>query len=224
MPVLTLGAHQLPAAEVALIRSLVRLFSHTSSFHWRFVDSGPCDAVIVDTELPPAELAEAGRRARAVLKVTRAYAPGQPDTLQRPIRADQLKAWLERQATEQRLMRAAHGPPAPAAAAGGTAKPVHLRFKLRRWPSAALLRNDPQRIRLATLLSRRALGARELSRISQLPAEQCQDFVDSLCQADLLEVLELPATASPAAVAARPAPPPSLAHGLISGIRRRLGL
>jgi len=219
MFVLTLGAHRLPAVEVALIRSLVRLFSHTPSFRWHFVDSGLCDAVIVDQDLPQAELAEAGQRAPAVLKVTRAYVPGEPDMLQRPIRADQLKAWLERQAIELRLTNADRHLPRPAATAGGMTRNLHLRFKLRRWPSAVLLRSDPQRIRLATLLARRALCARELSHISQLSIEQCQDFVDTLRQADLLEVLEVTA---PASCPVRPAP--SFAYGLIGGIRRRLGL
>jgi len=220
MTAFTLGVHNLPAAEVVLIKTLLRLFSHDASFQWRFAEAGPFDAVLADATCvaghPPASLA------RAVLKITRVNAAMDADSISRPIRAEQLQAWLERQ--EQRVRALPRlpviEPRRPAVKGGGG-----IRFKLRRWPSAALLKNDPQRIRLATLLARRALGARELSSISRLPAEQCQDFVDTLRQADLLEVLEAPTTAaSPAAATARPAPPASFAHSLITGIRRRLGL
>lgn len=220
MTAFTLGVHNVPAAEVALIKTLVRLFAHDPSFQWRFSDTGPFDAVLTDATSvaghPPASLA------RAVLKITRATAAADADCISRPIRAEQLKAWLASQ--EQRLSAQTTKPSAepkrPAAKSGG------LRFKLRRWPSATLLKNDPQRIRLATLLARRALGARELSTISQLPAQQCQDFVETLRQADLLEVLETPATAAASTSTApvRPIPQTSFAHSLITGIRRRLGL
>jgi len=224
MSVLTLGTHRLPAAEVALIRSLIRLFAHTPSFRWRFVESGPCDAVIVDATLSEAPVAEVAKLARVVLKVTRHPAADAPDTLQRPIRADKLRAWLERQVPESRQAQAL-APVGETLRAARTAR--HIRFKLRRWPSAALLKNDPQRIRLATLLARRALGPLELSSISQLPHEQCLEFVDALRQAGLVEMQEAPGiapAASTTAASPRASAKPPFAHGLITGIRRHLGL
>ena len=105
-----------------------------------------------------------------------------------------------------------------------------MRFKLRRWPPAALLRSDPNRIRMATLLSRRALNAAELATISQQPVQECQAFLTTLQTTGLVNVQKEPAPApAPAAAgapapAAPPKPAPTFARGLISGIRRRLGL
>jgi len=107
-----------------------------------------------------------------------------------------------------------------------------LRFKLRRWPPAALLRSDPNLIRMATLLSRRALNAAELATISQQPVQECQAFLTTLQTTGLVDVQKEPAPApapAPAAAgapapAAPPKPAPTFARGLISGIRRRLGL
>lgn len=215
MTVLKLGVHCLPAAEVALIRSLIRLYSHAPSFCWRFVEAGPCDVLIVDGGLlvsdPQSD--EARRRAPGALRVVRGRCGDVADTLQRPIRADQLRTWLERKAIE--LLKS------PAAPTGAADRP--LRFRLRRWPSAALLGEDPQRIRLAALLSRRALAVRELSAISQWPTEHCQAFVDALHQAGLLQIHDT-GVASPAPAPVRPAHPASFAEGLVAGIRRRLGL
>lgn len=206
----TLGVHHLPAAEVVLIKTLIRLFAHDPQFRWRFADTGPFDVVLTDAAgaapAPPPQLA------RTVLKITRASAAGHDDShsISRPIRAEQLQAWLEQQEPWLRTL------PRPSAAAPKRVMGESGGFKLRRWPSAALLNNDPQRIRLATLLARRPLGARELSRISQVPVAQCQAFVDTLSEAGLLEAA--------AAAQPRPAPRTAFAQDLISGIRRRLGL
>ena len=106
-----------------------------------------------------------------------------------------------------------------------------MRFKLRRWPPAVLLRSDPNRIRMATLLSRRALNAAELATISQQPVQECQAFLTTLQTTGLVDVEKAPvappAGSAPAQAAAAPkpaAPAPAFARGLISGIRRRLGL
>ena len=106
-----------------------------------------------------------------------------------------------------------------------------MRFKLRRWPPAALLRSDPNRIRMATVLSRRALNAAELSSISGQSVGDCQAFLQTLQTTGLVEMQqEAPVAAAPASTdtASRPAAPtmakPTFARSLISGIRRRLGL
>lgn len=219
MTAFTLGVHNLPAAEVVLIKTLMRLFPATATFKWRFAESGPFDAVLTDTTKVADEVP--AKLARAVLKITRADAATDADCITRPIRAEQLQAWL---ALQGELLQLLPRPAVRAESRVATANAAGPRFKLRRWPSAALLKNDPHRIRLATLLSRRALGAHELSRISRLPAQQCQDFVDTLQQTGLIEVervdaIVVPRQASAAPVLARP-----LASGLIGGIRRRLGL
>jgi hypothetical protein len=232
MTAFTLGVHNLPAAEVVLIKTLIRLLPAAGTVRWHFAETGPYDAVLTDTTQVGGEVPAS--LARAVLKITRARAAADADSIARPIRAEQLQAWLTRQGERLQLLprlavpAASRAAPSAAGTAAVSAAPSHAtgpRFKLRRWPSAALLKNDPHRIRLATLLSRRALAAHELSHISRLSTQQCQDFVDTLHQTGLIEVERTPAaTATPRKAPAAAVVPRPLAGGLIGGIRRRLGL
>lgn len=142
-------------------------------------------------------------------------------------------------------VKSAPASPAPSASADTVAKPRSkptssappspVRYKLRRWPPAAMLRNDPHRIRMATLLSRRALNAAELADISGQPVGECQAFLQLLHSTGLVLPHPDPATAAASAPANEPtraaapapapaAPKPTFARSLISGIRRRLGL
>ena len=238
MSTLRLGAYKLPAAEVVLVQTLFRLYSHGDAFRWTFVTAPPYDALLVDGTTEDGMRPEVDQMAKAVLRLTRMNSGQVPNTLERPIRADRLQDWLK--STEHDLLQTR---PAtligetdePAAAAPPAAAPTQInpvRFKLRRWPPAALLRSDPNRIRMATLLSRRALNASELATISQQPAQECQAFLTTLQTAGLVDVQkEAPATPAGGATAATAAPTaapkpagPTFARGLISGIRRRLGL
>lgn len=240
MSTLRLGAYNLPAAEVVLVQTLFRLYAHGSSFRWTFVTAPPYDALLVDGTTDEGASPQIDSMARAVLRLTRMNSGRAPNTLERPIRADRLQEWLN--SLEHELLETR--PTArPAEQAGASALPAYaepaapdiviqpVRFKLRRWPPAALLRSDPNRIRMATLLSRRALNAAELATISQQAVQDCQEFLNILQTTGLVDVLREPAGASPAATAAAApaagtATPraPSFARGLISGIRRRLGL
>ncbi|MDO5288219.1 MAG: hypothetical protein Q4F13_01100 [Pseudomonadota bacterium] len=243
MSPLRLGAYKLPAAEVVLVQTLFRLYAHGSAFRWSFVTAPPYDALLVDGTTGEPLDAEIAGMARAVLRLTRMNAPDAPNTLQRPIRADRLQEWLRvtelqlldtqlaTQPAEEAPAAATPGKDTAAAAATAAASAAAVRFKLRRWPPASLLRGDAHRIRMATLLSRRALSAAELADISQQPVQACQAFLQNL---QTLGLVELPPAAPPAAAVAQPAADaraaapapakPSFARGLISGIRRRLGL
>lgn len=223
-----LGVYNLPAAEVVLVRTLMRLLPHDASFHWYFAETGPYDAVLTDATNVAGEVPSS--LARRVLKITRDNASGNSDAITRPIRADRLQAWLARQGQE---LQGGLFPLVPVKSIVAAMQGATVRFKLRRWPHVALLQDDPHRIRLATLLSRRALGAHELSRISQLPLGTCQDFVDTLHQTGLIEVQRLDTTAGTRAVpaaqavagaAAGAAVQRPAAAGLINSIRRRLGV
>ena len=239
MPNLRLGAYKLPAAEVVLVQTLFRLYAHGGDFNWTFVTAPPYDALLVDGTQSDDMPTEVAHMAKSVLRLTRMHDEGGPDTLSRPIRADKLQAWLHsieygfqdtRPVTQ--MAGAPSEPPAAAAVAPPQAPVSPLRFKLRRWPPAALLRSDPNRIRMATILSRRALNATELSSISGQAVHECQAFLQTLQTTGLVEVQQevvvpppsaqghTPTRAAPAATVAKPA----FARGLISGIRRRLGL
>lgn len=110
------------------------------------------------------------------------------------------------------------------------------RHRLKRWPRAAVLRADPKRIRMATLLSRRALNIHDLTVLTGYDAPECQVFMQVLRSSDLLandvlprgpepvSALHAPPTAPAVIAATIPSAAPSLARGLIASFRRRLGL
>jgi hypothetical protein len=108
-------------------------------------------------------------------------------TLERPIRADRLQQWLK--STERALLAV---PPVRSGGGGADELPKievseSVRFTLRRWPSALLLRNDPDKVRMASLLARRALSATELADLGELPLSRCVTFLKTLRSAGVLE-------------------------------------
>lgn len=225
MSTLRLGVHQLPAAEVVLVQTLLRLYGHGKNQRWTLADRPPYDALLVDALDSETNAGDLSRMAKAILKITRKNAASQPDTLERPIRADKLQAWLagiERESVSARPEDAGRedADSADAALLAGT-----VRFKLHRWPPAVLLRGDPQRIRLATLLSKRALTLNQLALLSNQEVEQCRRFVQVLQNTGVVQAQDVVAPAlPPAASAETPTAPARFARGLIHGIRRRLGL
>ncbi|MDQ3060272.1 MAG: hypothetical protein M3R45_12270 [Pseudomonadota bacterium] len=224
-----LGTYRLPPGEMVLIRTLVRLFSQDAAFGWVLTDEGPYDALIVNDTLPSAHEAQTAPVASIVLKLTAGNSAPSPHTLQRPIKAEKLQGWLKTAALELSARRAA-APPASLAAI------PQARFKLLRWPPNAVLQNDAKLIRMSTLLSRRALQLSELAELSHQSAEACLMFIEKLMPMQLIacEALATPTAGASFAVlqpGGAPAPKPASAsapmpfhRGLISGIRKRLGL
>lgn len=186
---LRLGVHHLSEAEVRLVQALVRLFAigAPGNFRWVFADQHPFDAVIVDSHSP-----DIGTPAiQCISKVILALSDGMPsfhahDTLTRPIRSDRLKTWLSN--TQQKL----HAVPDKAHAVD-----IQHCFKLRRWPPAQLLHQDAHRIRMATLMSRRAVTIEELVKLTQETPERCQTFVQLLRGMNLVDVTDVETTPSP---------------------------
>ena len=242
-----IGAPALPAKDVAYIRALVRLFAYTEKLQWSFVDDAPYNALIASSDEP----SHPGGSLTLVM-LDKIHAP---HTIAYPIRADQLREWLKRMA-EALLTQAAPAARAPApaplpAAAPPAASAATLadsrvdpaaRYKLRRWPSPALLRNDPLRIQMATFMTRQHVSTLDLSRLAgnsgtvQAQASATA-FVDELMQAGLL--LAGPAMAAAAAPAAAsrqsgavgaaetneaPRGIAGITSGLLGTIRRRMGL
>lgn len=238
MSILKLGTYNLPDAEVVLVKTLFRLFSHGQSFRWTFVNAPPYDALLVDGTTPEGASGDVSRLAPSVLRLTRMNAGSEPNTLERPIRADKLQNWLA--ANERKLLsaRQASTPSGDSQGVGfsdfsqeqqKSELPSFARFKLNRWPSALLLRRDPNRIRMATLLSRRALNAEELSVICQQPIGTCEVFIQVLRAANLIDVqfediLTQPGPTPASGRSARPAQKSTFTRDLISSFRRRLGL
>lgn len=176
---LRLGVHRLPAIERVVIQTTVRLAAHQGSRKWKLVQDPPYDALLVD-ESDFDSLDEALRTTRFILKLTR-DASDQPNSLQRPIRAEKL----------QHLLRSLQhtSPSAWAHRLDGDEGPKlegPERFMLERWPANRLLANDPERVLLASLLMRYTLSASELADLSKQPVSRCTDFLYLLQQAGAL--------------------------------------
>jgi len=221
---LRLGIHKLPMAEAVLIRTIMRLSAGQPGFAWQLVDAPPYDALLVDGSSAEHEYPGlAGSMAAAVLRLTSMNAGWQPGTMERPIRADRLQQWLR---SIEHALREAQ--PGGLTLHEQTALEVEVsdaeHFMLRRWPPAMLLRNDLDNIRMASLLSRRALNATELADLSQLPFSQCVAFLHELRKAGVLELRvaqALPPAISRSDGSLRGG---DLARSFIERIRRRLGL
>jgi hypothetical protein len=210
MPQLRLGVYQLPQAEAGLVRALVTLLSADSAMlKWAYAESAPYDAIVVDSEC--AEQPAVRTMAPAILKVAPAGSRDADDTITRPIRAERLSRWLQH--VERTHARSA---------ASAAASPQAERFRLRKWPPQEVVRNDGVRVRMATMLSRRALSVHELADLSRQPADRCMAFVQTLRSLGLLEI--------DAGAAARPAEPPArkpaaaAQRTLVDSLRRRLGI
>jgi hypothetical protein len=228
MSVLRLGVYRLPAPEVAVIRTIVQLYANDVAFPWIMVNAPPYDALLVDESATATERAEFARMTGAVLALTRRNSGGLPHTLERPIRADKLQQWLK--STERALLASR---PARSVVEEQAELEIEvsdsIRFTLRRWPSALLLRNDPDKVRMASLLARRALSAIEVAELGELPLSRCVTFLKTLRSAGMLEVHVAPAAAraSPELTGVQGTRSPArseFARSLINGIRRRLGL
>lgn len=240
------GVRGLPAAETLLLRTLFRLYQHgASDFRWTLVDAAPYDALLVDANAETAD-----DNVQAILTLGSAALAGMPNALARPLRSEMLEAWLlstqrellakqetaalaapvavpaEQPAAAPAAMPAVTVPVATAAqAADGNANADT--YKLTRWPPAAMLRNDPSLIRMATVLSRRAMTIAELARVSQQPADNASMFVMSLRDASLLVSNAMPRPLRHAVVEKRPSlphRPQKIERGLLNRIRVRLGL
>ncbi|CAN5273389.1 hypothetical protein BH10PSE16_BH10PSE16_27920 [soil metagenome] len=216
----------LPPGEVILIRTLVQIFSQADTFGWVFAHEGPYDALIIDSALSTANGSDAAPQAKAILKlISRDTAPS-PHTLQRPIKAEKLQEWLKTAEvdlpTNQTIAVAQQSP-------GLQAMP-ETRFRLLRWPPTALLQNDATLIRMSSLLSRRALQLSELAELSNQSVDSCRLFIEKLlpmklvsCESTAPTVTLSYTTLRPEQQTSTPAKIP-FHRGLISGIRRRLGL
>lgn len=217
-PALRLGVYKLPAAETALVQTLLRLYASSGACRWIYASAPPYDALLADGSTPEGQSHELDGMATVVLRLTRKSENTSHELLERPIRPDRFQQWL--QSVERDLRRTAAR---PGSASGA-------RFRLLRWPPAAMLHDNAENIRLATLLSRRYLSARELAAISRQPEAACLEFIQALQSARLLRAedsaaassLVQPASNAPQAQPQTQAPKRFFNIGLIQNIRKRL--
>lgn len=235
---LRLGTIGLAAKDVAYIRALLRLYTHTAKLAWVLVDQPPYQAVVTDRAARAGDPAWFAQFTGAVLTLVEPPGAPEDDTVAYPVHAEQLRTWLARRQQDLHAPASRTAPaPAPAAApnvtasaptaAAAAAVPAAVgerRFKLRRWPSPALLQGDPSHLKIATLLSRNALGVARLAALTGQSEDACRRFVATLHGAGLLvESVASGSTPGHANAPAAPAAAPVRA-GLLASLRRHLGL
>jgi len=236
-PPLRLRPGNLTESEIAKIVAFLRVGRHRFRFDWIVVLDGPCHVLVLgDAQHESAP--GANRDAMAILRLHETGDGQVAGALVRPLEydafVDALSA-LERgmparsAATHTIPDRVAPAAP-PARAPAPRAFPIasQARFRLRRWPPAATLAAHRYNVRLASFMSGRHVGLDELVRLSNVDRSQCERFLTSLDEAQMLEVKLADTELSPARVA--PGRVDALSRrsaderGLLDRIRRRLGL
>ncbi|WP_296909180.1 hypothetical protein [Polaromonas sp.] len=227
----------MPSREQMVFKSFVRLLDHCVNHQWLYYpenDAQRTDIVVIQHGHTPVPRL-ASERQQIVLTVG-THVSTEAFFLQWPVRAFELENELNRLgdlvATRRVRLAAAASEAADALVDAITTSGPKIR--LHQWPPSTLL-TVPGRLRLATLLSARAMDVCELQRRSRLPAAVCEDFVADMQRARLISsasscVVQLPVgpkTTEPSAVArsAKPqAERPFVPLGLLDRIRIKLGL
>lgn len=63
-----------------------------------------------------------------------------------------------------------------------------IRYMLRRWPPATLLNNEPDKVRMASVLAREEVSMDELADLSEQTLTRCAEFLQALHELEVLEV------------------------------------
>lgn len=205
-----IGVEGLPAAEVSLLRTIVKLSSQLEA-EWSLSEVGFCHVLL---HTLPAGSGNAYSDTQFTVRVVRRGDKVSGECLERPFRAEEFVALLERLTP---LLKANIVP----SLQRGVISNSTQRGRLKRWPPSVLMGSGPERVQLAALLSRRFRSASELSAATGSPESECTAFLADLEKHGLLS-WETPrpygvgAPAMPISVSATP--------GLVSSIRRYLGL
>lgn len=236
---LRLGTVALEPKDVAYVRALVRLFVHTEKLSWTLVDAAPYHAVLVRGSGPAARPLWLADFDGLVVRLVDGDGNVAADALAYPLRPEQLREWLklrqrplagEPVQERQPMQVQVQAPPAEVAAAAaaiGVSDQAARRgrlFKLRRWPDVGLLNEHPAALRMATLMSRRALSVAQLAALTDQSESACRRFMASLERAGLLHEVAAPDEphGAQAAVAAPVIAP--VRQRLLASLRRHLGL
>lgn len=220
MSPLKLGAIGLAPKDVAYLRALVRLFSHTDGAGWAFAEQEPFDAVVIDRSQNANPVWFASFDGPVLSLVD---PPGAPDndTVAYPVHAEQFRAWLKLRREKllaAAAIEAASAPagvapasmPAPASvpdnmAAASAPNAVERRYQLRRWPSPAVLQGNELHLKIATLIARNALSMARVAVLSGRSEAACMPFIAALREAGLLTETVVPVPVFPPVHEASPA-------------------
>jgi len=255
MKSLKLGLVGLSPAENSLIATIFRLYGVDQSFIWVLASEPPYDALLVDVRSEHVALPVClGGQERVMLLGE----PGRPceQGMSRPIRSDHLIKWLndiELSVLDGKQNQILFAQPMNNVQVSGIDTPapqpavekVRRRdewkipaYKLTKWPGSEFLKGDIHRVRMATILSRRALTVQQLSAVSRVAEDKCQPFLNELRGADLIEERMVdvpPAVTEPSHPSVHSALAPtergpgfatarSIGAALIGSIRKRFGI
>ena len=230
---LTFCVEGLPAREELLFKAFVRLLDHLTHQHWSYQPPAAhqrIDLLVVADGVEPTYSKVPNIPLQPVLRLGSAAADGR-GYLSWPLRPNALENELNRLGaltTSQRgvlhgevlFSGAATGTPL---ATGDTTKDL---MRLQKWPPSRLL-SGTGRMRLATLLTGKAMSLGELVTRSALPLQVCKAFVDELQSAQLLlsvGITQTPVLKPEPALQPKTTLPKVVQPGLLDRIRLRLGI
>lgn len=223
---LTFCVEGLGAREELLFKSFVRLLDHLTHQQWSYQPAAAnqrIDLLVVADGVEPTQCQNASQEPQPVLRLGSSGANGH-GYLSWPLKPGALESELNRLGG---LSLRQHGAPdaqalfTGAATGGQTVINVFKdSMRLVQWPPARLLAGIG-RMRLATLLTGKAMKLDELVSRSALPLDLCQAFVLDLQRANLLTSPGQPVQPT----YLQPAPSQKVAQpGLLDRIRLRLGI
>ena len=224
---LTFCVEGLQAREELLFKAFVRLLDHLTHQQWTYhpaAANARVDLLVVADGVNPTYSQNPGRSPQPVLRLGSAGVDGH-GILSWPLKADALEKELNRLGGHALRERGVKNLPAMSTGAiASAAAPDTNRdlMRLQQWPPTKFL-SGPGRMRLATLLTGRAMSLDELVYRSALPLPLCKVFVDDLQGARLLQITAItpkPVLASPMGIAQ----PKTVQRGLLDRIRIRLGI
>lgn len=252
---LTFSVEGLAAREELLFKGYVRLLDHLTESQWLYQKPSQTqrvDLLVADERAVPTAFLPNASNLQPILQLG-VSSTSKPFFLSWPLKPYELESELNRLGRMILMQRKGQ-----AAGAGSTAAPLGNAlpapstqpsqpqpqpqlYRLNQWPPARLLA-EPGRMRLATLLTGRAMGLDEILHRSALAKSACERFLKDMQSAGLLvsaadianhhnasarphqptQAQQLPAASSPAVKA--PPARPAVQIGLLARIRMRLGI
>lgn len=245
----TFSVEGLAAREELLFKGYVRLLDHMTEHHWQYLEPSAIyrvDLLVTSEYVQPTRFLQNTGSPQSLLQLGVNNINSSASFLTWPLQPNALEHQLNRLGREIRTGAAnaqSEGQPAtvPAALQAETtpAQPSVRHYRLRQWPRPMLLA-ESGRMRLATLLTGKAMSLEEMVFRSALSRSVCERFITDMQSAGLIihpdaEASQGPVRVSPAAKkprlsaqqerqAAASATKAVIQPGLIARIRMRFGM
>jgi len=207
-----------------LLKSVVALYNMRSRTQWRRGEGLSADLIVVGDEIDQAELDQNFlakiRPSQVVLSLGSRIRATSDRMLyvEPPLRAGEVVKCLEQAENYLLRIRQESANRTDFAEENGDDRLLHDKIKLIRWPGAELLREHWDYIRLATMMTHRAMTVTELTERSMQSQAICRHFI--------VEALRTGCAEYVAKEDAKKTKPPAAQglKGLLTKIRTRLGL